>query len=81
MKVVRKPPIQFTCEHCGAVCQGDPDEFHLLNTMPPLWSCTCAYCEMTCKISAGPLVARHVSQGDSLRMLAEHPMMGLLGRR
>lgn len=44
MRVTKAPPIEFTCNACGAVNAGEPHEFTPKRTMPPTWLATCAFC-------------------------------------
>ncbi|MGE8452785.1 MAG: hypothetical protein ACN6OP_19625 [Pseudomonadales bacterium] len=65
MKVIKAPPIQFTCKHCDAVNEGEEHEFRELNTVPPTWLAFCGYCDLDNQVSPSPLVARAVGTGRS----------------
>lgn len=72
MKVVSAPPIAFTCASCGAVCEGQPDEFSPLNTMPPAWLARCAFCGCMTECSPKPLIVRTVgtlSPGEAIAIV------------
>ena len=57
MKVVEAPPIQFTCDSCGARNEGDASEFRARHTMPPTWVAQCAFCRCESVCSPAPLIA------------------------
>ena len=75
MRVVAAPPIQFKCDACGAVNEGEAHEFLPLHTMPPSFRARCAFCrcETTCFPRA--LVARVA--GDAIDGLG----LGIVGER
>lgn len=62
MIVVEAPPIQFKCNHCGATCQGQPEEFVPLYTMPPTWRTQCGFCRGLVTCSPTPLIARAAAE-------------------
>lgn len=59
-RVVKAPPLRFTCTSCGAVCEGDENDFRPLPTNPPQWEVDCGYCRIVNKVSPQPLVAKLV---------------------
>jgi hypothetical protein len=58
MKVLRAPKIIFRCEVCGAVCEGEFDEFQEQNTIPPSFLTECAFCHCIVRCYPSPLIAR-----------------------
>lgn len=71
MRVVQAPPIQFKCGSCGAINQGEAEEFVSQNTRPPTWAASCAYCRAVTHCSPLPLIARFVGAMSSNEVLGE----------
>lgn len=59
-RVIEAPLIKFTCDHCGAVCSGEPEEFVERYTMPPSWEIQCPYCRLLVVCFPTTLIARFV---------------------
>lgn len=62
IRVVKAPPIRFTCTSCRAENEGDPEDLEERHTMPPSYAATCAFCRarVTCYPTA--LIARTVGR-------------------
>lgn len=58
MRVVAAPAIQFKCEACGAVNEGDPSDFRERHTMPPSYVARCAFCKLDSVCFPSALIAR-----------------------
>lgn len=57
MKVIEAPSIQFKCR-CGAVNEGEPEEFRPRHTTPPSFVATCAFCRCDNVVFPTALIAR-----------------------
>ncbi len=68
MKVLKAPPITFKCEACGALNEGEPDEFEPQNTMPPSWTAECGFCHCRVRCFPSALIAR--AAGDTVNAIA-----------
>lgn len=73
MRVISMPSIQFRCTYCGAVNEGDANEFRKRNTQPPSFIAKCGFCECENVAYPTPLIARAVGQCDTRQMLLDHP--------
>lgn len=60
MRVIQPPSIQFKCDSCGAVNEGQPDEFTPRNTMPPSWIASCGFCYCKQTVFPSALIAKTV---------------------
>ena len=60
MRVIKAPPIQFKCESCGAINEGEPEEFRACHTAPPSFDATCAFCHLVTRCYSSALIARTV---------------------
>jgi hypothetical protein len=71
MRIVEPPRLQFRCSSCGALNEGETEEFSYQHTMPPTWMAKCGWCDMIQRVAPSPLIAQYVGSRGPAAALAE----------
>lgn len=58
IRVIKAPPLKFTCRFCKAENEGDPEDFIARHTMPPSFVAKCGFCRTDNVCFPTALIAR-----------------------